>query len=327
MRKRVFGSIFSPVLLSLTLLAHGADLPGSKDHPMISRYNGAEIIKYDHRAFDSATLIKDKIAARGGEGKNRDAFKRVEGKLTRVAYRMPAGRSTLEVFKNYEQALKDGGFEILFACANEECSTRGVGRDFNEAATPRDMSVYMAFHDKDQRYLLARLKRPEGDVHASLYIDRAYSLGGQNKDRVFANLVVVESAGLQTGMVKVDAAAMAKGLDAEGHIALYEIYFDTDKAELKPESGDALGEIAKLLKNKPQLKVLIVGHSDNVGAYDYNRALSERRAKAVVDALVQQHGIGADRLLAEGVGMAAPVASNDTEAGRTKNRRVELVKR
>lgn len=307
----------------LAFPAQGADIAGSKDHPMITRYADSEIIKYDQRAFDSAALIKAPIRLAGGRAKNPDAFLALEGKLTRVAYRAPAGRSVLEVFRNYEQALHGAGFEMLFTCENEQCGAR----QFNQAATPQDLMTLMGYNEKDQRYLLAKLARPEGDVHVSLYVDRAYSVGGQNKDRIFANLIVVESRPMQAGLVKVDAAAMAKGLDATGHIALYEIYFDTDKADLKPESAGALGEVAKLLKAQPALKVLIVGHTDNAGVFDYNRSLSERRAQSVVDALAKQHAVARDRLTAVGVGMAAPVASNDSEAGRAKNRRVELVKR
>lgn len=311
------------VLLTLAATAHTADIAGSKDHPMISRYEGSEIIKYEQRAFDSAALIKSPVKLAGGRAKNPDSFLALEGRITRIAYRAPQGRSVLEVFRNYEQALQAAGFSILFSCENEPCG----GRAFNQAATPPDLMTLMGYNEKDQRYLLAKLARPAGDVHVSLYVDRAYSLGGQNKDRIFAHLVVVESQAMQAGLVKVDAAAMAKGLDAEGHIALYEIFFDTDKADLKPESAAALGEIARLLASKPQLKVLIVGHTDNVGALDYNRSLSERRAQSVVEALAKQHGIARDRLTAGGVGMAAPIASNDGEAGRAKNRRVELVKR
>ena len=88
----------------------------------------------------------------------------------------------------------------------------------------------------------------------------------------------------------------------------------------------ALAEIGKLLKAQPDLKVYIVGHTDNVGAFDYNMSLSQRRAKSVVDQLIQSYGISADRLKPAGAGMIAPVASNDDEAGRGKNRRVEIVK-
>jgi OmpA-OmpF porin, OOP family len=307
-------------LMSLALCtAAWADVPGSKDHPMVSRYEGSEIIKYEQRAFDSAALINSAIS----RAKSPDAYLNIEGRLTRIAYKAPAGRSVLEVFSNYEQALRAAGFSILFSCGNELCG----GRPFNQAATPPDLSTVMAFHEKDQRYLLAKLARPTGDVHASLYVDRAYSLGGANKDRVFANLMIVESQAMQSGLVKVDADAMAKGLDAQGHIALYEIYFDTNKADVKPESAAALSEIAKLLASRTGLKLLVVGHTDNAGELEYNRALSQRRAQAVIEALVKQHAVARERLTAIGVGMAAPVAGNDAEAGRAKNRRVELVKR
>ena len=127
-------------------------------------------------------------------------------------------------------------------------------------------------------------------------------------------------------MVTVDANAMAKEIAATGHVAVYGIHFDTNRADLKPESDAALEEIAKLLKLDPNLKLLVVGHTDNVGGYDANMTLSDRRAAAVFQALTSKHGIPAVRLRAVGVGMAAPVAPNETEEGRAKNRRVELVR-
>jgi outer membrane protein OmpA-like peptidoglycan-associated protein len=305
-----------------------ADVAGSKDHPMISRYEGSEIIKYQQQAYQSARLVQGPVSQRGGLAKNPAASLALEGKLTRIAYKAPAGRSVLEVYRTYEQALQAAGFTLQFSCENETCSPgQPNGRPFNEAATPPDLATLMGYHEKDQRYLLAKLARAGGDVYASLYLNRAYSIGGVNKDRVFANLVVVETQPMQTGMVKVDATAMAKGLDGEGRIALYEIYFETDQAELKSESATALAEIAKLLEQQPALQVLIVGHTDNVGKLDYNRALSERRARAVAEALATQHGIARARLTPVGGGMAAPLASNAAEPGRAKNRRVELVKR
>ena len=123
----------------------------------------------------------------------------------------------------------------------------------------------------------------------------------------------------------VDAAAMAKGLGEAGHIALYGIYFDTDKAVVKPESRPTLEQIAKLLAGQPQLNVFIVGHTDNQGAHDYNLDLSRRRAEAVAAELVKNFRIAQARLRTAGVGFLAPVGSNANEPGRALNRRVELV--
>jgi outer membrane protein OmpA-like peptidoglycan-associated protein len=109
-------------------------------------------------------------------------------------------------------------------------------------------------------------------------------------------------------------------------VSIYGVHFDTDRTDIRPESGPTLEEIVKLLQTEPQLTLYVVGHTDNVGARDYNMDLSRRRADAVVEALV---GRGADRsrLEPEGLGPLAPVASNDSDAGRGLNRRVELVAR
>jgi len=127
--------------------------------------------------------------------------------------------------------------------------------------------------------------------------------------------------------VTADAAALGKDIGATGHVAVYGIYFDTGKADLKPESEPALKEVAALLAGDPALELWIVGHTDTVGQVDANMTLSQARAEAVVKALVTRHAVAAARLTAYGVGPLAPVASNANEEGRAKNRRVELVRR
>lgn len=126
--------------------------------------------------------------------------------------------------------------------------------------------------------------------------------------------------------IAADAAAMNDDLKSTGHIALYGIYFDTNKSEVKPESKPALEQIAKLLSQNPGLNLKVVGHTDMTGAMDANMKLSQARSEAVVQSLVSQQGVTSSRLKGYGVGPLAPVASNDTDEGRAKNRRVELVK-
>jgi outer membrane protein OmpA-like peptidoglycan-associated protein len=138
-------------------------------------------------------------------------------------------------------------------------------------------------------------------------------------------LRIVEKKEMEQSIV-ADAAAFSNDLRATGHAAVYGINFDTGKSAIKPESAQALGEIAKLLNADPTLKVHVVGHTDNVGDLNANLKLSQDRAEAVLQALVRDHGIAAARLRSYGCGQFAPVASNDTEEGRAKNRRVELVK-
>jgi outer membrane protein OmpA-like peptidoglycan-associated protein len=125
--------------------------------------------------------------------------------------------------------------------------------------------------------------------------------------------------------VVADAKSMLSDIERKGSASVYGIYFDFDKADIKPESEPAIREIAKLLKENKTLMVYVVGHTDNVGTLDYNLKLSKARADAVVRELVTKYGVEAKRLKAHGVGSLAPVASNRTEEGRAKNRRVEVV--
>jgi OmpA-OmpF porin, OOP family len=125
--------------------------------------------------------------------------------------------------------------------------------------------------------------------------------------------------------VQANAEAMGNDIDATGHVSIYGIYFDTGKAEIKPESDAAIAEIAKLLKTNSALKVYVVGHTDNTGSFDANMQLSKDRASAVTNSLVSKYGIVASRLKAYGVSSLSPIASNKTEEGKAKNRRVELV--
>jgi OmpA-OmpF porin, OOP family len=125
--------------------------------------------------------------------------------------------------------------------------------------------------------------------------------------------------------IVADAASFSKDLRTAGHVAVGGIYFDTASAALKPESGAAIGEIAKMLKTDPNLKVYVVGHTDTVGNVESNLKLSRDRAESVVQALVSNHGIAVARLRSFGNGPFAPVATNGTDDGRALNRRVELV--
>ncbi len=139
-------------------------------------------------------------------------------------------------------------------------------------------------------------------------------------------LTIVEREAMKQYVV-ANADAWLSDISTTGHAAVYGIYFDTDKADIRPESEPAVQEMATLLKNNPALKLYVVGHTDGTGEFAHNMKLSEARATAVVNALVTKHGIAPDRLKASGVGPLVPVGSNETEEGRAQNRRVELVKR
>lgn len=168
---------------------------------------------------------------------------------------------------------------------------------------------------EDPRYTVLKATKDGKEIWAQ--VDTAWMKGYL--------LTIVEKQAMVQEVV-ASAELFQSGLKASGHVEVPGIYFDTGKSELKAESDAAVAEIAKLLKAEPALKVYVVGHTDNVASLDLNTKLSQARAEAVVQALVGKHGIAAGRLIGQGAGPLAPVASNDSEDGRARNRRVELVK-
>jgi outer membrane protein OmpA-like peptidoglycan-associated protein len=293
-----------------------ADVAGSGDHPLIPRYPGSEIIKYQALDFDEYTMA---VGPRSGGS---PASRTIEGKVIRMLYRLtPTERSTLEVFRNYEKAFADAGFEVIFACGRQECGS-------NFAYEVRYKVNRMPIESKDDtRYLAATLTHAsEGQLTVALAVQRYNLSGGSGDPAVWVALDIVEAQAMDVGMELMLADEMSQDLEAEGRAVLYGILFDYDSASIQSQSAQTIAQIAQLLKGDTTLKLLVVGHTDNQGALDYNIDLSSRRAASVVQTLVSEHGISADRLSPHGVGYLAPAAANASENGRAKNRRVELVK-
>ncbi len=315
------------LMVSASTLAQNADSPGSEDHPMVTRYAGAFIDGYEVKDFDEYVLALGPVA-RDEQGERVPKERAVlEGRITRILYRGPDGRSTLEIFRNYESALQAAGFETLFSCG------RDCGHNFSGLLYgPMEMRISNtetsrgAFDiPEDIRYLAAKIVDGNRTVHVSLLVAFDNGFGALSK-RPVTLLEIIEAKAMDTGMVTVDAEAIGKGIDATGHMAIYGVLFDTGNASIKPESAPVLAEIAKLLESRPSLNILVVGHTDNEGSHEYNMNLSSQRANSVVRYLAAENGVEKSRMSAAGVGFLAPVASNESAAGRTKNRRVELVK-
>ena len=193
--------------------------------------------------------------------------------------------SGLQIARNYQEAIKRLGGEILFD-----------GPSVKATYDPTTLRI-----KKDGKEIWAEVL-----TRASTY-----------------SLTIVERQAMVQDVV-ANAETFKDGLAQNGHVEVPGIFFDFNKSELKPESEAALAEVAKLLSADKALRVWVVGHTDNIGSAESNVTLSNARAQAVVKALVQKN-IVVTRLAAKGVGPFSPVASNSTEDGRAKNRRVELV--
>jgi outer membrane protein OmpA-like peptidoglycan-associated protein len=178
-------------------------------------------------------------------------------------------------------------------------------------------------------YWYGTVKRESELFHISVFsavvTDKSPNVEARGRPLIHVELVKISD--FETNLVFVDAEKMANKLANEGFIALYGIYFDFDSDALQAESDETLVEIGKALNIDPGLELFIVGHTDMEGSLQYNQDLSTRRAQSVVQALIIHYGVSSDRLIPIGIGPVAPVATNDSEAGRAQNRRVELVKR
>jgi OOP family OmpA-OmpF porin len=309
-----------------------AEPAGAKDHSMLKRVEGSSILRQTRKNYDEFTIALGTVIF-NYQTKKFNEWKKltVEGARTTTFYRMPENVSTLEVLRNYENDLKGKGFQTLFSGYQKQLDN-GYGRFVKEVYTSEEdynkQEHTMAAAD-DYRYLVMKKAAPPADLYFSGFFvatPTSWKDKQLKANQVFARIDLIETKPLGNRMVTVSAEEMSSEIAKSGRVALYGIHFDFNKTDIKPESTATLNEIAKYLKGSPSVKLLVVGHTDNVGGFESNRDLSQRRAKAVVEALVTKHGIAATRLFPFGVSFAAPLAPNETEDGRAKNRRVELVR-
>ena len=315
------------LVLCFSLPLFSADLPNSTDPPGMKRYEGSEIIGYRAPKFDEFLLPLGPPTAIAPPAYAKS--QRVEGLVSRYAYVAPAGRSPAELFRNYKMEFQRLGLVSLYEKAAGEKGW--FGPTLSQASDEDRLGQILQYNESQERVLVAKSKDAK-PVYYYLFVTAYHdgvipeALGGLiQKDRALAELIVIAPEQLEKHMTFVNAQEMSASLADSGKVALYGIYFDTDKDTIRPDSEPTLQEIVKLLAANPQRKLRVVGHTDDRGEAAYNLDLSRRRAVSVVRELTSKYGIVAARLDSFGAGLYAPVASNETEEGRTRNRRVELV--
>ncbi|MES2297234.1 MAG: OmpA family protein [Pseudomonadota bacterium] len=317
---RVWCALIILGALPATAATTYGEAPGALDHPLVGRFQGAVLHKYGSSSFEHVDVKlpgKRTVSA--------------EGKVSNYFYLGPKGHSDLEVFRNYKLALEKQGFTFVHLCEDSAlCSKQDLAAHAAKWTDDSRAFVGGSFYmnnlsGRPFRFMLARKSRPEGDVTVVLTLR-----GGYWADRGFDTdyfVQVIEAQPLVTGQVTMTltADAIGSGIAGDGRVALYGLFFDTAKAEVKPESSAQLEQMAKWLGQFPKAQVFIVGHSDNQGGVEANLDLSLRRAQAVVLALARDYHVAPGRLSARGVGSFSPIASNEGEGGRARNRRVEMV--
>jgi OOP family OmpA-OmpF porin len=326
-----------------------SDTANAKDPAYLGRFTGSKLLSANAVDFDALVLPVAKLAAVPGQ---RDSSNNqvmapekkleLEGKRTHYVYLLPEGTATLAVIRNYQNAAKAKGGKMLFECLGTECgggqrglSTGGGGSQGmamylwpdEKITDKRGSAGWCALSGglKEQRF--TSLEVPANKAHVAVLAFTAEQHGDckQFNGRTFVMVETLESKAMAQTMETPSADEMVAAITTSGRVALYGILFDSGKAEVKPESKATMDEIGKLLAANKSLKLLVVGHTDNVGGFAPNLDLSKKRADAVVAQLVSQYKVDAKRLQSFGVSYASPVAPNVDDGGRSRNRRVELV--
>jgi OmpA-OmpF porin, OOP family len=298
------------------------DVPGSQDSPLLRRTQDARIICYDQADDDEAVLPEARFVDFGFV-----RTRRLEGRITRIAYAFPRVLSTVEIMNHYEEELKGEGFKVVFACSGAQgCGGFSFGEQLTQpmveahAGDGGDRVIdFLHPVGNDIRYVLATLDRPQGRVTLALAVARHV-----NRPPGMFVETVEEKPAADPGPAK-NATLIAAALRAQGRIALYDIHFAGGKATLRPDSRPVLEQVAALLRGTPGMKLLIVGHSDGSDTLAHGLDLSAAQARAVMQALVDRWKVPAAQVTSIGVGPASPLASDADEAGRAVNRRIELV--
>lgn len=318
---------------------------GWGDHRLVPRLEGSEIITYRFVEFDRVTLP---FGPRDGDGFEDE--RTLEGEHTQLTYVLHNPEiTTLQVKRAYVQGLEAGGFEIAYTgSGRDDLGRRFHAQDIFDRSRPsglsrRTLSRARSSDDHDMRFLAAEHGEEDVYVTALIYNNRdleptirvdVVEVPEEEHTLTMAAPEPAERQPVERDEIvaahdreDLTAADIEAGIVTEGRVAVRDILFEFDSAEIIDESADALETISEVLDQNPDLDLLIVGHTDNVGDFDYNLQLSMQRARAVANWLEQEYGIGGHRLQAAGAGMMAPVATNRNEEGRSQNRRVELVER
>lgn len=311
MKKRLLLSLlFASIPVAAQDIAATADIEGSSDHPWLTRFPGSQIVQWEVKPFDEVIWLGEKYRESNIRVRYREV--QAEGRTTRITYLIPGEHSTLEIARSYERGLERAGFEVQFECLEDDCASI---RKYLDLYGERPIGNGERFYSENRRSLVA--SRGQDFVFLFVY---------QNGQRdLVARLRVVEGEQELPAEIRVNADRISEELQQSGSIAVYDILFDVNEANVKASSIPAIGEIARFLNSNPDAGLYVVGHTDNTGSYEHNLDLSHRRAESVVKILVSEFDVIPNRLKAAGVGPIAPIAANSTEQGRAQNRRVQLV--
>ena len=242
-----------------------------------------------------------------------------DGQLKQQAWTITAtGLTTLQLIQPLRDQLHNDGFEIIYECRDQNCG----GFDFRfqtEVLPPPEMQVNLG----NFRYFAAR--KNDGAELISVIASRSARAGFVQVTRIGSTDITEDVPPLHESTSNAQLSDLSKSLVQNGHVVLNGLYFETGSSRLGRVRYDTLQALADFLTTRPDLKIALVGHTDSSGSLDSNITLSIQRAKSVLDKLVSDYNVNRAQLKAQGMGYLDPIASNQTQVGREKNRRVEVI--
>lgn len=287
---------------------------------LVSPFEGSTEIGIYEARFDLLTILVGPIDAK----KNPSTLD-VEGALTSTIYQKPENVSQFEIYRSYEKILQNADFDILLSCKEGDCNAK------------QNVKVIYG-HPKKQieNRTYDRQMRTSAQTYLAGWGNHYISATKTTSDKTYYVMIIIsdqknlysvdvlEVENMEEGTVELAPKLLKDKLESEGKVVLQGIYFETGKDIITDESTPALRVIAAYLKDNAGLSFYVVGHTDNTGNLTNNISLSKNRALAVIAAL-KELGVNTSKLTGNGVGPYSPVSSNQSDSGRAKNRRVELV--
>ena len=289
----------------------------------LADYKGVELHKKLGKSYDQYKLhygpmeYFETVESGEQEGYLPKKTIKLEGESTRFVYDHMKQDSALDIITNVKDELKRKGYETLYYCERESCGYIDGWKIYlsDEIGGDVDTQYYLVAKHKSQvdidEYLIFYVNdldtRPRSIVHIVKVKNSSSSLTKSDTNKV------------------LNSSDLAEMLESQGRVELPGIYFDFDSAALKSESDSALNEISKMLRDKIDIKLYVVGHSDSLGEIGYNLKLSKQRATSVINHLVAIDKENIKRLEAYGIGPLSPADKTNGIGSRSKNRRVEII--
>lgn len=251
----------------------------------------------------------------------------IDGSIERAVLRIRGGISTLELVAELSGFFASQGFSEIYSCQTKVCGGFDFLSGMDVAATPEmhvdlgDFRFLSVSRNLDSQVEIVELLASRGALNGFAQITAATGAGRFDGTAANPNKAENQPRPAQSTF----SAPLAQSIEENGYVVLEGLSFLSGAPSLENMRFPELEELAAFLNERPDAVVALVGHTDAIGPLDSNINLSLQRARSVRNQLVETHGVQSRQVTVQGVGYLAPRATNETEAGRMLNRRVEVV--